>query len=93
MQGLLLVPMVRLGVGYRLLLAGRAMGSCFPAALPDNRQATGPKRGLLGLEELFQAHLLRRRRAQQPQRGLPPACQDGALAPACIDVEQVISKP
>ena len=93
MQGLLLVPMVRLGVKCRVLLAGHLMGLCCAPALPDGRQATGPKRGVLGLEELFEAHLLHQWRAQQLQRGLPPACQAGVQTPASIDVEQVISAP
>ena len=91
MQGLLLVPMVRPGVRCGVLLAGRAMGLCFAPVLPDGGQATGLKRGLLGLEVPFEAHLLHQWRAQQPQRGLPPACQAGAQTPACINVEQVIS--
>ncbi len=93
MQGLLLVPMVRPGVRCGVLLAGRAMGLCFAPVLPDGGQATGLKRGLLGLEVPFEAHLLHQWRAQQPQRGLPPACQAGAQTPACINVEQVISSP
>ena len=91
MQEPLLVLMGRLGVRCRVLFAGRSMRFCFAPALPDGRQATGLKRGRLGLEELLEAHLLHQWEAQQPQRGLPPACQAGAQTPASPHVEQFIS--
>ena len=93
MQGPLLVPVGRLGVRCRVLLAGRSRGLCFAPDRPDGQQATGLKRDRPGLEELFEAHLLHQWRAQQPQRVLPPACQGGAQTPASSDVEQVTSAP